>query len=178
MKPLLRNPVIRFLGIALLLYVSWYLLYDLVIKPYTSFDRVMSLHLRDISAGFLELLGYEIFLEDTTDMVILYIDGSHGVWIGNPCNGINLFGLFTIFVLAFPGKWKRKLWFIPLGILIIHLANIIRIAILTIIAKNSPELLDFNHNYTFTITVYSIVFVLWYIWATKLSSIIPAPKNE
>ena len=32
------------------------------------------------------------------------------------------------------------------------------------------EVLDFNHTYTFTILVYSYVFFLWFLWATKLSS--------
>lgn len=174
---LFRNPVVKFLAIALATYLAWYLLYDLVIKPYTPIDNILSLHLRDISASVLEMFGYEIGLEETNDMVILYIDGSHGVWIGDPCNGLNLWVIFAIFVLAFPGPVKKKAWFIPLGLFLIHLANIIRVTWLTIISRDSPELLDFNHNYTFTIAVYGIVFVLWYWWAKKLSGLTP-PKSE
>ena len=32
-----------------------------------------------------------------------------------------------------------------------------------------PELLDFNHDYTFTIIVYAFVFMLWYIWIQRFS---------
>lgn len=168
---LLSNPLIRFLLIAVTGYLVWYLSYELFLKPHTAIDELLSYHLRDVAALTLELFGYSVGLEESSDMVILYLEGSHGVWIGDPCNGLDLWALFTIFILAFPGSWRKKAWFIPLGLLVIHFANIVRVVILTLISKNSPELLDFNHNYTFTITVYAIVFLLWYWWASKLSGI-------
>jgi exosortase/archaeosortase family protein len=58
-----------------------------------------------------------------------------------------------------------------LGILIIHLLNIIRVIALTLLAYKAPEYLDFNHTYTFTILVYSVVFILWMIWALKISKV-------
>jgi exosortase/archaeosortase family protein len=88
-----------------------------------------------------------------------------------------LFALFAGFVVAFPGKIKNKLWFIPLGILIIHLTNIIRILALAIIAYKSPNYLEFNHNYTFTVSVYIIVFALWMIWTLYFSEIKSIHKN-
>jgi exosortase family protein XrtF len=97
------------------------------------------------------------------------IDGSHGVWVGDPCNGLTLFALFTGFVLAFPGPVVRKLWFIPVGIITIHILNVLRVTCLAIIQYYTPQYLEFNHTYTFTILVYSYVFVLWYVWAARLS---------
>jgi exosortase/archaeosortase family protein len=74
-----------------------------------------------------------------------------------------LFALFAIFILSFPGRWLRKLWFIPLGIAAIHAANILRIVSLLLIQLYfGEEALKFNHDYTFTVFVYSIIFALWY----------------
>jgi len=77
-------------------------------------------------------------------------------------------GLLIIF--AFPGPIKHKLWYIPLGILFTHLINALRVIALVIIAYMKPEWLNFNHDYTFTIIVYAFVFMLWWIWINKFSS--------
>jgi len=171
-KHLFNQPVFKFFFWGIFLFIGWNLFYELFIIPYTGIDRALSINIVNIASVFLKTLGYipEINLEDTS-MVIIDIKGSygHGVWIGEPCNGLKLFSLFTIFIIAYPGNWKRKLVFIPIGILLIHLINSLRVAILAIIAKDSPETLDFNHNYTFTIIVYSFIFLLWYMWSTKFS---------
>ena len=60
-----------------------------------------------------------------------------------------------------------RLWYIPLGLALIHLSNLIRIASLVLILLYSPESLAFNHDYTFTIFVYAVIFALWYGWVCK-----------
>ena len=96
---------------------------------------------------------------------------SHGVWIGEPCNGIKVFGLFTIFIITFKGKVLDKLWFVPIGILILHCINVIRVAILTYISATNPYILDFNHNITFQLIVYVSMLGLWYWWIIQFSKI-------
>lgn len=166
-----ENPVIRFLLFAVLLYLVWFIIDLYLIKPYTSLDRFLSLQLVYASAFLLSILGYIPELTIATEEVVIDVEGSTGmgVWVGEPCNGLTLFSLFAIFIIAYPGLWKHKAWFLPVGILAIHFINIIRITVLTLIAKDHAEYLDINHNYTFTIIVYSFVFVLWYWWAVKWS---------
>ena len=94
---------------------------------------------------------------------------SHGVWIGEPCNGIKVFGIFIIFIVSFKGKIFNKIWFILSGVLILHIINIIRIAILTYISAVNPYILNFNHNITFQLIVYLSMLGLWYLWIIKLS---------
>jgi len=74
-----------------------------------------------------------------------------------------------VFVLAYPGHQKNKLWFVPLGILLIHILNIIRVISLAIIAYYSPYSLSFNHTYTFTFFVYAFIFLLWMVWVNKFA---------
>jgi hypothetical protein len=54
-------------------------------------------------------------VEIESDHVILMLDHTTntGVWVGDECNGFKLFSIFSIFVIAFPGSWKTKAWFIP-----------------------------------------------------------------
>ena len=170
-RGLFANPLIKFLIVAGLLLLGWNLLYELYLHPHTQLDRYVIDNLIFFSTHLLEALGYELMPAPPAAQQIrtIGIDGSIGVWIGDPCNGITLFALFFIFMLAYPGPVLKKLWYIPLGLIIIHFVNIIRISALTIIVDIDPNWLDFNHNYTFYVFVYSAVFALWYFWAFKLS---------
>ena len=126
------------------------------------------------SNTLLSFFKFNTITEVHGDMVITKIldyPYSHGVWIGEPCNGIKVFGLFTIFIISFKGKVINKLWFIPIGILILHCINVIRVAILTYISATNPYILDFNHNITFQLIVYVSMLALWYWWIVQFSKI-------
>ena len=134
----------------------------------TGFSKLLSVQ----SNFILSIFNFQTSIEIHGDMVVAKILGypySHGVWIGEPCNGIKIFGLFTIFILSFKGDIKRKIIFIPIGIAILHFLNILRIAILTYISATNPYILDFNHNITFQLFIYGSMLALWYLWITKFS---------
>ena len=158
--------IIVFILKALALYLLWYFIYEQWMIKVGSLDEIIIDNLIFLTNKLLIFFGYFTFIYDHT----FGIDGSNGVFIGTPCNGIELMALFSGFVLIFPGNWKNKLWFIPLGLLIIHLLNIARVLALAIIAKVAPETLDFNHKYTFTLILYSLVFLGWVVWVKKFSA--------
>jgi exosortase family protein XrtF len=172
-KELLKNPFYRFVFTAIGIYTVWFFIYEIWIHPWGKLDRLVIDNLIHIAGFFLQIIGYDLIPGPPSGDPIrtIGIDGTHGLWIGDPCNGITLFALFIIFVVAYPGPALRKLWFIPLGMIVIHLANVIRIIGLSIIVTYDYAYLDFNHNYTFTIFVYSFVFLLWYLWANKYSKV-------
>ncbi len=169
----------RFIVLAVLLYLGWYVIYELYINPWGKLDRAVIENLILIAGFFLRAMGYELIPsppEHVSERTI-GIDGTHGLWIGDPCNGITLFALFTIFVLAYPGPIKKKAWFIPFGLVTIHLLNVIRVMALSIIVTYDYAYLDFNHTYTFSVLVYGYVFFLWYLWAGKLANRPQAPQK-
>ncbi len=179
MKSFLQNnPLARFLIIALSTYVAWLIVYEAIMpemKVKDDFDARISRIAADSGSAVLNLFGFNSFRMEEGEYIIVGIheedSDSSGVHIGPQCNGVSLFALFLIYVLAFPGPWKKKAWFIPLGVLAIHLINSIRIALLAYIQKDYPEYLDLNHNYTFQIIVYGFVFFLWYLWTSRLSGL-------
>lgn len=166
------NKIVRFLLIAALAYTLWLLVYYLVIMPYTPWDFYLNDNIAKLGQTVFSIFGAESDVYHESDHVVLYLTGGNnrGIWIGDACNGFKLFSIFSIFIIAFPGNWKKKLWYIPMGLIIIHLANVIRVMSLVLINNYYPRFLDFNHLYTFTIFVYSIIFLLWYIWAKKYAS--------
>ena len=164
------NKIVRFIVLFIVLYLFWLMLYEWVIHPWGKLDTVVINDSSLWTAYVLELMGYESFISDNATIRTVGIDGTHGLWIGDPCNGLTLFALFAIFIVAYPGPWKHKLWFIPAGITVIHFLNVMRITALCIIVLKRPEWLDFNHTYTFQLLMYGFIFGLWWIWIQKLSS--------
>ena len=106
-----------------------------------------------------------------TDRLInlVAVNGIPRVHIENGCNGLTLLALFAGFILAYPGSWKKKAWFIPLGLVIVYLVNLGRVMLLTYNHVRYNESFDFNHKYTFLIAVYACIFGLWMVWINKLS---------
>jgi exosortase family protein XrtF len=177
MKAFKQNAFVKFLITAGILYFVLFLIYQFFIKRYTLYDQQFIGSIINASESVLHTLGFKTFkvLQDR-DMQVIGIDGSNGVWVGSNCNAITLFTLFAIFIIAYPGNQRHKWWFIPAGILAIHLLNIMRVVALAIIADISPTYLAFNHTYTFTFLVYGFIFLLWMTWVNKFS--LPNPSHE
>ena len=180
LRTLWQNPLYRFLLTALLLFVVWYVGYELIIHPWGELDELVIGNLSYLGNRFLAMLGYAMHPEYAQDKGFrtVIIDGSHGIWIGDPCNGLELFALFTGFIIAFPGPLKKKLIYIPIGIAAIHFINLTRVIALAILALEAPDSFEFNHTYTFTMFVYGFVFLLWYLWAVRFSGVVQRAKPE
>jgi exosortase family protein XrtF len=172
------NPLVRFLLLFITLYTAWYVLYELVINPAGQVDSFVINNSVISTASLLKFLGYTVFTTHSDTIRTVGIDGTSGLWIGDPCDGITLFALFTSFIIAFPGTWKHKTWFIPSGIVAIFAVNVIRITALCLIVLYHPKWLDFNHDYIFKILVFGFIFWLWMIWVNRFSSIRLAAPNK
>lgn len=162
--------VIVFVLKAVLLYVAWFVFNDFVIAKSGVNDWLNHRVAFDASV-FLKLFGYTTAISPGDHQFLIEIGSKPMVGVGNPCNGLELFVLFAGFVLCFPGGAKQKLWFIPIGIIIIHIANFIRAASLALIQYYNPQYLEFNHHYTFVVIVYGIIFGLWIYWVNRLATI-------
>lgn len=167
-----RDPVVRFFSLAIALYMGWYGLYEFVLHPGGALDRAVIDNLVWAASGLLETLGYELIPEPPQPERTIGVQGGILLWIGDACNGVGLFAVYSIFLLAFPGPWRHKAWFGLLGLVSIHAINILRIAVLCIITQYDYELLNFNHDYTFYVVIYGWVFLLWYLWVTRYSGVV------
>lgn len=175
-----QNRFLKFLLISSFVYIALYFLYEFAIKKYTFIDQAFIRIIINSSDVILHAFNYKTFkvLSDN-DFQVLGIDGSNGVWVGAACNASTLFFLFSVYVLAYPGHQKSKIWFVPIGVLSIHILNIIRVTALALISFYKPALLDFNHTYTFTFLVYGYIFFLWMLWSNKYANLeSDAKKSE
>jgi exosortase family protein XrtF len=158
------RSTIRFLIMGTALYVSWYVFY---LKQNSTFDDWL-IHQIVVPAEMgLRALGYQLTDFSLFDKIYrshIGIANSYGVTVGAPCDGAPLLALFAAFIIAFPGPWRHKSWFLLAGGLAIHGFNIFRVMALAVIVHWNPEWLSFNHDYTFTILIYGFVFGLWWLW--------------
>ncbi len=72
--------------------------------------------------------------------------------------------VFAAFLAAFGGSMKKLGWFLPLGIVLIHLSNLARIILLYVVAVGYQHYFYYVHKYVFTAAIYAMVFALWIVW--------------
>ncbi len=92
------------------------------------------------------------------------------------CNALSVIILFVAFIVAFSGKWEYTILYILFGIMVIHILNVLRIALLSIALLHYPKQEEFLHGVIFPLIIYGVVFGLWVIWVNKFSNY--ASKNS
>lgn len=163
----------RFLFVAAIMYLGWFFGYEQWLAHDGRLDLALCTQITRASVGALQALGFAATVSPAQATLVL-MNGQPAVIVGVPCNGLVLYALFGGFVLAFPGPWLRKLWFIPTGIVLIWGLNVLRVAALAINQYYAHQTVDFNHHYTFTFVVYGFIFGLWMLWARRLA----LPPNQ
>ncbi|MBC6697186.1 exosortase X [Hymenobacter puniceus] len=162
----------RFLLLAVAMYLVWFFGYEQWLQAENQLDPALSRDIAQASTWLLQALGFPASLSASNPQLLL-IEQKPAVFVGNPCNGLVLYALFTGFVLAYPGPVVRKLWFIPTGILLIYALNVLRVSALALNHLYAHKSVDFNHHYTFTFVVYGCIFLLWMWWARRLAVVEP-----
>lgn len=105
----------------------------------------------------------------TEPSVKIIYSGKYVSRIIEGCNALSVMILFVSFIVAFTGKFKKAIIFILFGLLLIHLLNIVRIALLSVALYHYPQHEHILHAVIFPLIIYGIVFLLWVIWVNKFS---------
>ena len=93
------------------------------------------------------LFGYENFMVDGT---LVYFQGAflkfRIIW---ECTGVKQMIMFAILILLYFGPPKKKIWFIPVAMIVLNLINVIRITAIVFITKEGfPDwFIPFNEWY-------------------------------
>lgn len=113
-------------------------------------------------------LNYAEAQEKTFDSV--YLDEQYAISVEEGCNGLSIMILFAAFIIGYWGRWKSMLWFIPAGLVFIHLSNLLRLLLLGILSiQEETAAFHFFHKFGFTAIIYGAVFILWVLWVKKFS---------
>lgn len=169
----------RFLKSALILFIIWKLLYHLFLfngrvldKPLT--DLSCKAAYRTVTWCYPQKNWTILFLSEhdpENPSVITFADyicisGRKVLGVADPCNALELYILFAGFIIAFPSSLIRKFIFCMIGFTVIFIANVLRLAGLTMMGMNRIQGTEIAHHYLFKLIVYCIIFALW-IWFTN-----------
>ncbi len=98
----------------------------------------------------------------------MYFANNGYIAVNRSCSGFKQILQFALLLMVFPGLWKRKLWFIPLGVVVVHLINLFRIIGLSVVVITIPQHWDFSHDYVFRPIFYIVIFMMWVWWVEKI----------
>ncbi|MEX2234242.1 MAG: exosortase family protein XrtF [Cyclobacteriaceae bacterium] len=164
------KPALMFLGKFLALYFAGNILYGIYIESYEQADGVTRLVTAQTS-WCLDHTGYDTSIEDVVGQpkIAMKATGDVVLYVFEGCNGLNVMIVFIAFLFAFGGPLKTLALFLPLGILIIHLFNLLRIGLLYHLALNDSRQFYYYHKYFFTAILYIVVFGLWAVWVIRFN---------
>ena len=162
-----RLFLIKLFGLLALGYIIWIIRMNKIEPFATTADHSFILTYFKNTLVFFTYLMLKIFGEnaylDYSNTIVGIVSG-RAVFIGIPCYGMKLMGLYSLFIFAFPGKNLWRLGFILGGCIVIQILNVIRLAGLVMVYTYYPQYFNINHHVIFTTAVYIFVFLMWILW--------------
>jgi exosortase family protein XrtF len=176
-----NGPALKFLGLFLGVYGVGNLLYGFYIEyNYPGVDQITQWVSSQSSWLIYQIGDVEIMsVVSATRPITMVVENEKTILnIYEGCNGVNVMIVFVAFVLAFGGASSRGALFMVAGLGIIHVANLIRIALLFWVARYYETWFYYVHKYIFTAALYVIVLLLWWVWVTKTMKIDDRAKKQ
>lgn len=121
-----------------------------------------------------------IDIATVSDMRLIATPNSDGGWarvvIALECASLKQWCHWIFLMLLFPGPWKHKAWFIPAGLVVVELTNVVRICGILLMQIPWPNSFHLAHDYIFKIFFYFIIFLMWVAWVEFFAH--PKKKND
>ena len=162
---------------ALIIFIVWSLLYNLVLFPLRIPDR----QLTNVTARTTAFL-YHIFINEKTQVsfkekssgdllyTTIYLDNKAVISIADPCNALGLYVLYISILFCFKAPLKRKIIFSIAGSAVIFILNGLRCFLLTWLYIKKSQFFSFAHHYLFLISIYLVIFFMWTLFIKKLKN--------
>jgi len=115
-----------------------------------------------------EFQMFDLFSDNVSleDKVIIF--QGFAVKIIEECTGIYEMLIFGAAVLAFPTTIVKKAIGLGMGIPILYLFNVVRIAVLILVGRYLPDWFDFMHLYFWQATLILMITSVWLLWIIKV----------
>ena len=165
------KPALAFLGKFLGIYFLGNILYGLFIEACGNRPDVITTAVTRQAGAILSWTGSVIEVTPAAHSPVVALGENHRavLTIYEGCNGVNVMIIFVAFLVAFGGPLRKMAWFLPAGLLIIHLCNLLRIFLLYFTALHYERYFYFVHKYFFTAVLYLVIFALWTIWVIRFN---------
>jgi exosortase family protein XrtF len=158
----------------LLFFVGFYVILNTIYGFYIEYyspqaDPITKVVSKQV-AFFLRLFDPSVFVTPSLSSRNITIANGYRTVIDvfEGCNGVNVMIVFASFLIAFRGSVKLTTLFLTVGLVIIHFVNLVRVVLLYLVEIHFPRYMYFFHKYFFTGCIYTIVFVMWYVWIKSI----------
>ena len=89
------------------------------------------------------------------------------VSVAPECTSLKQWMHWLFLMLLYPGPWKHKLWYIPLGLVIVEFTNVVRVVGIALFLRPFPNDFALAHDVIFKIVFYLVIFIMWAVWNDK-----------
>ena len=153
--------LLRFLGIWLLFFI----VYQVFLNQYKADIDPITRFISDQSAFLLNSTGFVTQTKDFPfhETIMFYINDKPATRMVEGCNAVSVMIMFLAFIFAFY-KGVKTFLFVFGGLILLHILNVCRIALLNIIYLKYPQYEKMSHDYLFPAIIYGGVIILWLIW--------------
>ncbi|WHF50952.1 exosortase family protein XrtF [Chryseobacterium gotjawalense] len=161
------KPVLKILLRFIILYVVLVLGYQFYLNGFKNagLDSFSTWVMTQVD--FLQnLLGYPsqmIAGKPQQETTWFFVSGRYVSRMVEGCNAISVMILFLAFIFAFYEGFKTFI-FAALGVIFLHIMNVLRIVGLNIVLVEHPQYSKIGHDYLFPAIIYGSVVLLWLIW--------------
>lgn len=159
--------VLKFLILFNLLAIPLYLIFFFKISLYP-----LQLLERDETSFILLIFGVNHERTDFEGLPSIKM-GEQSIVISEACTAWRSILAFLALVIASPRSWRFKKNAL-IGVPLIYLFNLIRLATICLISLILPSVTDFIHTILWREGLMLVIFVLWYYWFTRTTSLVQA----
>lgn len=89
------------------------------------------------------------------------------VIVAPECTSLKQWMHWLFLMLIFPGPWKHKAWYIPLGLVIVEFTNVVRVVGICLFLRQFPHDFALAHDGIFKVMFYVVIFLMWMLWVEK-----------
>ncbi len=153
------------------IYLGWQALGYWPVEKWVNQLMVWSVNMLYSQASWVLDHVFHIDLTTITSARLLATTNSEGGWarvvIAPECASLKQWMHWIFLMVFFPGPWKHKLWYIPIGLVIIEWTNVIRICGILMMQIPWPNSFHLAHDYIFKVFFYFVIFLMWVLWVEK-----------
>ncbi|WKS95004.1 exosortase family protein XrtF [Riemerella columbina] len=158
------KPVLKILVRFILIYLALLGLYQLYLNSQEGLDGFSTLVAQQCTS-VQNQMGYisKIVPQPEYKTTWYYMNGDYVSRMVEGCNAISVMILFAAFIFAFY-QGAKTFVFVLVGLVALHIVNVLRIVGINIVAVEAPEYINYAHDYVFPAVIYGGVVLLWIIW--------------
>ncbi|MCK0200465.1 exosortase family protein XrtF [Ornithobacterium rhinotracheale] len=163
------KPALWLIAKFFIAYIVLTLLYSQYLQHFSELKQIadpFTAWVAESTAQVMQWLGFNANSEQIAGETFrrFLLNGRYVCIINEGCNAIAIMIIFVSFIIAFSKRFLPSFLFSVGGVILLHLTNITRIAILNYIFAYHAEYSELAHDYLFPAIIYGMVVVLWIIW--------------